>query len=969
MPQIIKKLILIDANALMHRAYHALPPLATKKGELTNAVYGFTSVLLKVIKELKPDYMICAFDVAGPTFRDKEYKEYKAGRVKPGQEFYDQIPRIKEIVKAFNIPIYEKRGFEADDVIGTLAKKLEIRNWELEIIIVTGDLDALQLVSDKTKVYTLRKGIKDTVIYDKEAVKKRYGLEPKQIVDFKGLRGDPSDNIPGVNGIGEKGAIDLLKNFHSVEELYQAIEENKTGDLIKPKIKEKLIAQKEQALMSKKLATIKRDMDIEADLKKCVWGDYDKSKLIKLFRELNFYSLIKRVEENEKKLEIGNWKHSSSSLLMKEEAEREFKRETENETQDIKHRTIILKVLDTEKKINEFLEEIKKQKKFIFKTVSNGDGIMEKKMKGMVFSWEKGKVYYLPMELETEKNIDPYQLFPPQEEVGVGYSVDSTYPQPFPKRGIMNNILEKIKPILENENHQKIGFNFKEDFEVLINYQINPQGLKFDCRLAAYLLDPGKKNYSLDKIIFDYLGRHDSEEKIIYEQEEKEKLKSASKFAKLSHLLELSEKLEKELEKTGMNYLFYNIEMPLIKILVKMEEKGIKLDATILKKISAETAVKIKQLEEEIYRMSGEVFNIKSSQQLAKTLFEKMRIPTEDIKKTKTGYSTAASELEKLAGKHSIINLISEYRELVKLKSTYLDTLPKLASQKTQRLRTTFHQTATATGRLSSSDPNLQNIPVRTEAGRKIRRAFVAEEKCRLLSADYSQLELRIVASIADDKKMKEIFREGGDIHQATAAEINQTPVEKVTPEMRRAAKALNFGVIYGMSVFGFARSAGISRDRAKEFIKNYMEKFKGVARYIEQSKIDAKKKGYAETLWGRRRYLPELNSPNFAVKNAAERMAINMPIQGTAADIIKIAMIKIDKFIAEKNRDGTDHGLFPLLQVHDELIFSVQNDGIKEIAREIKKIMEDVRKINVPIVVDIKAGKNWDEMEVIQYV
>ena len=504
----------------------------------------------------------------------------------------------------------------------------------------------------------------------------------------------------------------------------------------------------------------------------------------------------------------------------------------------------------------------------------------------------------------------------------------------------------------------------------MANYKIDFNGLEFDCQLAAYLLNPGKRDYGLDKIIFDYLGHHDSEEKIIHERENKEKLKNASKFAKLSHLAELAEKLEKELAETKITKLFYEIEMPLIKILAQMEANGVKLNTGILKKISAETAIKIKQLEENIYQISGEVFNIKSSQQLGKILFEKMKLPTGDIKKTQTGYSTAAPELEKLSGEHKIIGLISEYRELSKLKSTYLDALPKLVNPKTDRLHTTFHQTVTATGRLSSSNPNLQNIPVRTEAGRKIRQAFTAENGCRLLSADYSQLELRIVASIANDEKMKKIFRDGGDIHQATAAEINQVSLEKVTSEMRRAAKSLNFGVIYGMSVFGFSQSAGISRDRAKEFIESYLKRFEGVASYIEQSKIDAKEKGYAETLWGRRRYLPELNSPNFAVKNSAERMAINMPIQGTAADIIKIAMIEIDKFIAgtycnTPPQNTTDHKISLLLQVHDELLFSVRNDGIEKIAKEIKKIMENAgaKKIAAPIIVDIKTGKNWNDM------
>jgi len=932
-----KKLILIDANALMHRAYHALPPLVTKKGENVNAVYGFTSVLLKVVKDLRPDYIVCAFDVAGGTFRDKIYKDYKAGRAKPDQEFYDQIPKIKEVVKVLNIPIAEQRGFEADDVIGTLARqansKFKIQNSKFQTTIVTGDLDALQLVDENTEVYTLRKGIKDTVIYDEKAVEERYGLKPEQVIDFKGLRGDPSDNIPGVKGIGEKGASELLKNFGSIEKLYEAIEKNKTGDLIKPRIKEKLIAEKDQALLSKELATINRDMDIKLDLEKCVWGDYDKEKLNELFRELEFYSLISRIEK-------ANGDMNYESRIMSQENNKKYVR---------------CVILDSDNKLDKFLVKLKEQRRFTFRTIiaDNKDNL-----RGLLFSFEKGFVYYIPIIFEDRRQ----NLFDLSD---LDKNIDSNKNHVTIKPAV---IFEKVKSILESEDHKKTGYFLKRDIKTLQDNGISIEGLDFDILIAAYLLNPGKRDYSEDKIIFDYLehrnnleitGETDQEHEDSKNKKEitdKEKIKHTSEIVKFSHFFELREKLEGDLKRVGMENLFYKIEMPLIKILAEMEKGGVKLDVELLKILSLELKGKILELSKKIYKLAGNSdFNINSSQQLSRVLFEKMKLPADDIKRTQTGYSVAASELDKLKDQHIIITFISEYKELVKLKNTYVDVLPKLINKKTGRLHTTFHQAVTSTGRLSSSDPNLQNIPIRTEIGRKIRKAFIAESGRKLLSADYSQIELRIIAMIADDKKMKEIFNKDLDIHIATAGEVNQVPIKEVTAEMRRAAKALNFGVIYGMSVFGFARSAGISRDKAKEFIENYMKRFSGVAEYIERSKKDAKEKGYAETLFGRRRYLPELNSSNAMVKNSAERMAINMPIQGTAADVMKLAMIKIDKWMKNYNNKNKD-AVRLLLQVHDELLFSVKEDNINEVSLSAKEVMEnghleiDGKKIDFPV-------------------
>lgn len=933
-----KKLVLIDGNALMHRAYHALPPLTTKKGELVNAVYGFTSVLLKVIKELKPDYMVCAFDVAGGTFRDKIYKEYKAGRIKPDQEFYGQIPKIKEVVKTLNIPILEKKGFEADDIIGSLVKQAnskfqtpsmpsrDIGGSKFQIIIVTGDLDTLQLIDENTNVYTLRKGIKDTAVYDRKAVMKRYGLEPRQIIDFKALRGDPSDNIPGVKGIGEKGAIKLLKNFGSLENLYRVMEKEKNSGLIKPKVKEKLVQQKKEAFMSKKLATIRKDVDIKLKPENCVWGNYNKEKLNQLFRELEFYTLLDRVEMANHK-NVGDQKNKASQ-------------NTKGIARGI--------ILDNDIKIDNFLLEIEKQEEFVFKTHSDGESAAAKNLRGLVFLWKDSPLYYIPFTFSDNKP----NLF-------------NAY------TSSQNSFLRKIKSILEDEKHRKIGYDLKNDFEILYKRGINLKGLDFDIMLAAYLLNPGKRDYSEDKIVFEYLGRKPSGE-LVFWGGKNERAENLDSFEKIVYYLELYEKLKKELGKSRMENLFYRIEIPLVKVLAKMEINGVKIDTMLLKNLSTELSRSISNLRGKIHKLScDESFNINSSQQLSQVLFDKMKLPITGIKRTQTGYSVAASELDKLREEHIIIDFISQYRELTKLKNTYIDALPKLINGETKKLHTTFHQTVTATGRLSSSDPNLQNIPIRTEIGRKIRKAFISETGRKLLSADYSQIELRIIAMISGDKKMREIFNQGLDVHVATAAEVNQIPVKEVTQKMRQAAKALNFGVIYGMSVYGFAQSAGIDRDRAKEFIDNYMKKFSAVAKCIEKSKEDAGKKGYAETLWGRRRYLPEINSSNAIIKNAAERMAINMPIQGTAADIIKIAMIKIDRWMEEYNRKNKDAARL-LLQVHDELLFSVKNENLDEAAKEIKKIMENSHieidggmvDFPVPIKVDIKVGDNWEQME-----
>ncbi|MDD3190843.1 MAG: DNA polymerase I [Candidatus Pacebacteria bacterium] len=926
-----KKFILIDGNAIMHRAFHAMPPLTTKNGEVVSVAYGFASVLLRVVKDIKPAYIACAFDVAGGTFRDDIFDKYKAGRKKPDQEFYDQIDKVKEVVRAMNIPIYEKAGFEADDVIGTIAREIKNQDKGVEVFIVTGDMDALQLVDERIRVYALKKGISDTVIYDEGKVFERYGLSPLQIIDFKALRGDASDNIPGVKGIGEKGAINILQEFGSVKNLYEKILSEEYGSL-SPKIVEKLIAEKDAALMSKELATIKCDVAVGFHLEDCIWGDYNKEALLEVFRKYEFFSLISRLNEAEKENGMaGNNMAGGKDAAIAPGI-------------NFKKYSVVCHIVETEKDLDGLMIKLKNSDMVAIRTIEEKHLIAQRNLSGLVFALDVKEIFFIPVAI---KKSGEQSLFGEQREE--------------------NDFLSKLKFFLESDRLKKIGFDLKRDAEALAVYDIRLGGIEFDAMLAAYLLDPGKRDYGEEKILFDNLGVEGTCEVIV-----KNGAEIDCRWAMLVYLFALKEKTEKELGEAGMERLFTKIEMPLVSILCRIEMNGIKIDNALLRALDGKIKKDIEKLEKDIHSLSGnESFNINSSKQLAQVLFEEMKIPVADIKKGKTGYSVAASELDKLRDEYEIADHISNYRELTKLKNTYIDALPKLVNPSTGRLHTTFHQNVTATGRLSSSDPNLQNIPIRTDIGREIRAAFVAEEGRVLLSADYSQIELRIIATIADDKKMQDIFRKGLDIHSATAAEVNGVSLDEVTSQMRRAAKALNFGVIYGMSVFGFAKSAGISRDEAKKFIDSYMQEFAAVAKYIENSKIEATEKGYAETLWGRRRYLPELRTSNSFLRASAERMAINMPIQGTAADLMKINMIKIDEWEKSYNAKNTD-ATWTLLQVHDELLFSIKQEFLEEVQKEIKHIMEnghikfDGKDINfsVPIEVSLKSGKNWGEMD-----
>lgn len=929
-----EKFMIIDGHALIHRSFHALPPLTTKSGEMVNAVYGFTAVLLKSLREFKPEYVALTLDRKEKTFRHEQFAGYKATRLKAPDELYAQVPRVKEVAQAFNIPIFELAGFEADDLIGSLVNKVD---GSVEKIIVTGDLDTLQLVNDHTRVFAMKRGLTDAIIYDKKAVRQRYGLTSEQMIDFKALRGDPSDNIPGVKGIGEKTAVELLQKFGTLEKIYEYVDKVRSKEKIKERVVDLLAHYKKDALMSKNLATIKCDVKIEFDLAKARFGRFNREKAAKLFSELEFRSLLPRL------------------AALSQTAEKRLEKSADYEPIDKFKRNLELfkyELVNSETEFDDFLKKLKAQKEFAFDTETANFDPVTAELLGVSFSWESGEAYYVNFQF---KNAD---LFNYQEKKN--------------ENRASHKWLEKLKPILEDEKIKKYGHNIKFDIEVLASYGIKVKGVAADSMIASYLLNPGGRQHNLDAVTFsefshekitkeDLLGK--GRDKLTFAQTPLEKLYNYS-CEDADFTNRLIKKLMPELKRQKLIKLFEEIEMPLALVLAAMEINGIKIDEGRLAALGKITAKKISHLEKKIHQSAGLKFNINSTQQLREVLFDKLAIPSWGISKNKTGLSTGADELAKLKGQHPIIELIQEYRELTKLSTTYIQALPKLINEKTGRLHTSFNQTVAATGRLSSTEPNLQNIPIRTELGREIRRAFVAEKGCKLLALDYSQIELRVAAHLSGDKKMIEAFKLGEDIHTATAAAINQLEPAEVTPELRREAKAINFGILYGQGPHGLSQAADIPYVRAKEFIDKYFLVYRGVKKFIDRTIELARERGYVETLLGRRRFLPEINSSVLQIRKAAERVAVNTPIQGTGADIIKIAMIKISQ---KFNLTPEARDIRMLLQVHDELVFEVRDDLVKKIAGEIKGIMENVVKLKAPLTVDASAGDNWAELEAIK--
>lgn len=874
-----KLLVLLDGNAIIHRSYHALPPMATKNGESVHAVYGFAMTLFSVIEKFKPDYIAASFDLPGGTFRDDLYAEYKATRTAAPDDLYAQIPKVKELVQAMNIPIYELPGFEADDCVGTLSRQGEKAG--VDVVIVTGDTDTLQLVTDHVKVYALRKGMKDLVLYGIPEVTEKYGFPPERLIDYKGLRGDSSDNIPGVRGIGEKGATDLIQEFGSLENIYAAL------DKVKPKVREKLEADREMAFLSKKLGTIDTAAPVTLALADAVTRDFDQAKIEQFLRALDFYSLIKRIP-------------GSADL----------KKGSEKSLEKPKKQAKKTKKLETEVEANGFFE----------RTVGESISVVLNEKEASLFG---------------NAGIESVGLAGANEAVEI----------------IWNAATEKsLRIFFADATRKKIAVDSKAIMHTLSPFGISFVGTTEDILLSVYILHAGRRS-DIESLVMEHEGS------VWAELSAREKAIAARKLA-----LTLRTDLEVLAKEQGgaetVVTLLDNIELPLVPVLFEMEAAGILLDPKIFESLSREIDASVKLLEKEIHTLAGKEFNLNSPKQLADVLFVDLALPTEGIKKNKTGYSTASPELEKLRADYPIIKFIEDYRELFKLKTTYVDVLPGLVKND-GRIHTTFRQDIASTGRLSSADPNLQNIPIRTEWGARIRDGFVAAPGKKLVGADYSQIELRIAAHLSGDVNMTKAFVEGEDIHRATAALVHGLKTEEVSDGLRREAKALNFGIIYGMGAFGLAQATDMDQKKAAEFIKDYLAKFSGVAKYMDEMRKQAHEKGYVETALGRRRTLPEIQSTNQALVRGAERMAINMPIQGLAADIMKLAMIAAQNLIQEKYAESAQL----LLQIHDELIAEVDENVAEAFAKDLKQSMENVYRLSVPLAVSVEIGDNWGEI------
>lgn len=871
-----ERLLILDGNSLMNRAFYALPPLTNSEGLHTNALYGFTNMLLKMKEEIVPDYIVCTFDRKAPTFRHEEYKDYKAGRKKMPDELAEQFPVLKDILNLLAIDIFEIDGFEADDLIGTLAKFAEKK--EIEVYIVTGDRDALQLASDNIKVVINKKGMTEKEIYDRERMTQEFGVTPTQFIDVKGLMGDSSDNIPGVPGIGEKTAFKLIKEYGSIENVLLNID-NISGN----KIKENLREYSEQAIFSKKLATIITEVPIEIDMDSIKSKEnFDKAALRQLFYKLEFRTLLD-------KLTLDTEDKSISNSEEKEKA-----------------KYIEISSLDG---LETFYEDIKTEIYIIYNAIN-----------GNVFSKCEFEKLYI-------------------NSNGKNYSVNI-------KDIFIENkdkALEIIKGIFENENILKIGHDFKLAYLILAKYGIDIKGVKFDTKIAAYLIDSSKSDYELVDLIIKYLHFE-----VLGEGEQIE-------IEKIDCMANLYKALKEKIEEFNMEELLYEVELPLTKAIAYMEVEGFKVDKDKLNELGEKFKIEIDRTQNEIYNLSGENFNISSPKQLGKVLFEKLDLPV--IKKTKTGYSTNAEVLEELIDKHPIIEKIIYYRQLTKLYSTYIEGL-KAVIDVDGKIHSSFNQTVTTTGRLSSTEPNLQNIPIKYELGREIRKVFVPNnEECIILSADYSQIELRVLAHIASDANLIDAFVNHSDIHTKTAAEVFKVPIEEVTKLMRSRAKAVNFGIVYGIGEFSLAKDLKITKKEAKEYIEAYFDRYPMVKKYMEDIVKEAEKNTYVTTILNRRRYIPEINASNKILKALGIRLAMNTPIQGSAADIIKKAMVNVHNVLKEQKLKST-----LILQVHDELILNVYKDEQVQVEHIVKREMEQVFNLLVPLEVDINTGNNWYE-------
>lgn len=904
------KLVLVDGNALFHRAYHAIPHLTNADGLPTNAVYGFATILLKMLADIKPEYVIVAWDKSSKTFRKDIYPEYKATRTKQPDDLYAQIPMVRELVEALGIPFSETDDYEADDVIGTLAAQAN----NVDTIIVTGDRDELQLVDESTVVNLNNPVTGQVVQYDLVKMQEKYGLTPEQFIDYKAIVGDSSDNIPGVPGIGEVGAKKLLAQYGSLDGIYEHLDE------IPGKLQDKLRDNKELAYLSHKLSVIVCDVPgIKLDLEAARLGNYDKQHIHDLFRRLSFKSLLAKLPPE---LSV-----SAPSLF--DEA---------GGVAPVKEREHINKAtyhcVATAKDLGELVTKLSRQAAFAFDTETDSLDVLTANLVGLAFSFKEGEAYYVP----------------------VGHSGGLQL--------LTEDVLAALGPALEDPKIGKVGHNLKFDYQVLRRYGITLAPIVFDTMVAGFIVNPLARSQTLSDLAYNELGLEmipieemigKGKDQITFDAVT---IEDATRYAAedADVAWRLYRHLLPEFESDSFKKLAEQTEWPLIPVLAEMELAGIGLDTGFLKQFSKTITKRILDLEQEIWKHAGGSFNVSSPSQLQDVLFGKLGLSTQGVKKGKTGYSTAAGELEKLRGQHPIVELLFEYRELMKLKITYVDALPAMVNPADGRVHTSFSQTIAQTGRLSSTNPNLQNIPVRTELGREIRNAFVAPEGRVFVSADYSQIDLRVAAALSKDEDMIETFHQGVDLHQQTAAELYGVKLEDVTKDQRYNAKTINFGVLYGMSPHGLSVATGMTREEAAGFIDRYYQLRQGLAKYIEDTKAFARKNEYTETLFGRRRPCPEINSNNYVVASAAERMAVNVPIQGTSADIIKLAMIAL----APKLPEGTDM----LLQIHDELIVETDEAQGEAVARLMKETMEGVYDLGVPLVSEANIGHSWGELK-----
>ena len=862
----MKKLLILDSNSILNRAFYGVRYLSAKDGTPTNAIYGFLNILLKLIKEQEPDYICAAFDVKAPTFRHKQYEGYKAQRKPMPEGLAAQMPLAKDVLRAMGVTILEKEGYEADDIIGTVARLCE--ESEISCFIATGDKDDLQLASDKTKVIltVTKSGYNETIIYDDKAVKENYHVTPTEFIDVKALMGDPSDNIPGVKGVGEKTAMSLIEKHHSIEYIYENIDDIGLKGAMLQKMKDG----REMAFMSKELATINRNTPIEFNAEKCVFDGFENNG--------ELYEILKRLELNS-----------------------------------------IIKKLDLSGVDNV------KENEDIFKDFSYQVGD-----KNMI----SGDKVTVVLDFDGD-NIS-------SAAVGAG------------NNAVVLNEQDDIKELLEDDSIAKVMFDVKEAI-VKLNCRIDIKNIADDTAIAAYLVDPAKNEYTIEKLASEYFGtvieKPEVKQLSLLDDVETDRSEYLAKCAVALGVL--NERIGDKIKENGQEKLYQEVELPLVTVLAHLEINGFLVDDHQLKEFADKLGEKIDALTNEIYMLAGEEFNINSPKQLGVILFEKLEL--KPVKKTKTGYATNADVLEKLRDKHPIVNFIMEYRQLAKLKSTYCDGLRAVVNPNTHRIHSVFTQTVTVTGRLSSTEPNLQNIPTRTELGREIRKMFVAKEGYVLVDADYSQIELRVLAHIANDETMINAFRNNEDIHAVTASQVLGIPLEDVTKEQRSSAKAVNFGIVYGIGEFSLAQDLHISVKEAKAYIESYLEKYHGVRNYMESIKEQAKKDGYVKTMLNRIRYIPELKSPNYNIRQFGERVALNTPIQGTAADIIKLAMVRVDNRLIN---EGLKSKL--ILQVHDELIVEAHKDEVDKVKQILSEEMQNAMELNVPLKVDMSTGHSW---------